>query len=43
MEGDWWDICGTIDIGGDGMGTVILWDEDYMKSEPMCIGCGQPE
>ena len=35
MEGDWWDICGTIDIGEDGMGTVILWDEDYTKSEPM--------
>ncbi|RHR11038.1 DUF5067 domain-containing protein [Pseudoflavonifractor sp. AF19-9AC] len=35
MEGDWWDICGTIDIGEDGMGTVTLWDEDYTKSEPM--------
>ncbi len=35
MEGQWWDICGTIDIGEDGMGTVTLWDVDYMKSEPM--------
>ena len=35
MEGDWWDICGTIDIGEDGIGTVTLWDEDYTKSEPM--------
>ena len=35
MEGDWWDICGTIDIGEDGVGTVTLWDEDYTKSEPM--------
>ena len=35
MEGSWWDICGTIDIGEDGVGTVILWDEDYTKSEPM--------
>lgn len=35
MEGDWWDICGTIDIGEDGIGTVTLWDEDYTKSDPM--------
>ena len=35
MEGYWWDICGTIDIGEDGVGTVFLWDEDYTKSEPM--------
>ena len=35
MEGEWWDVCGTIDIGEDGTGTVTLWDEDYTKSEPM--------
>ena len=35
MEGAWWDICGAVDIGADGMGTVILWDGDYTKSEPM--------
>ena len=35
MEGDWWDICGTIDIGEDGVVTVTLWDEDYTESEPM--------
>ena len=35
MEGVWWDICGTIDIGEDGMGIVTLWDEDYTKSESM--------
>ena len=35
MEGSWWDICGTIDIDEDGVGTVTLWDEDYTKSEPM--------
>ena len=35
MEGDWWDICGTIDIGEDGVGTVTLWDDDYTESEPM--------
>ena len=37
MEGQWWDICGTIDIGEDGMGTVTLWDEDYTKSDPMFL------
>lgn len=35
MEGDWWDICGTIDIGDDNIGTVVLWDEDYTKDDPM--------
>ena len=35
LEGAWWDICGAIDIGEDGVGTVTLWDEDYTKSEPM--------
>ena len=35
MEGVWWDICGTIDIGEDGMGIVTLWDEDYTQSESM--------
>ena len=31
----WWDVCGTIDIGADGTGTVTLWDEDYTRGEPM--------
>ena len=35
MEGQWWDVCGTIDIGSDYMGTVTLWDEDYTRTEPM--------
>ena len=35
MEGEWWDICGTIDIGTDNLGTVTLWDEDYSKDSPM--------
>lgn len=35
MEGDWWDICGTIDIGKNYTGTIVLWDEDYTKSAPM--------
>ena len=35
MEGMWWDVCGTIDIGEDGMGSVTLWDEDYTKDDAM--------
>ena len=35
MEGQWWDICGDIDIGTDYTGTITLWDEDYTKSDPM--------
>lgn len=35
MEGDWWDICGIIDIGDNNIGTVVLWDEDYTKDDPM--------
>ena len=35
MEGNWWDVCGDIDIGTDYTGTITLWDEDYTRSEPM--------
>lgn len=35
MDGEWWDVCGTIDIGDDSMGTVTLWDVDYTKDDPM--------
>ena len=35
MDGEWWDISGTIEIGEDYTGIVTLWDEDYTRSEPM--------
>ena len=35
MEGEWWDICGNIDIGTDKTGTVRLWDEDYSRDSLM--------
>ena len=35
MEGQWWDICGVIEIDEDRTGTVTLWDEDYTKDEAM--------
>ena len=37
MEGNWWDVCGDIDIGTDYSGTITLWDEDYTRSEPMAF------
>ena len=30
-----WDVCGTIEIDQDNMGTLILWDEDYTQDDPM--------
>ena len=35
-----WDICGTIDIGDDYTGTVVLWDEDYTRNDPMVEASG---
>ena len=35
MEGQWWDICGVIEIDADRTGTVALWDEDYTKDDAM--------
>ena len=35
MEGDWWDVCGVIDLDADYTGTIELWDEDYTRSKPM--------
>ena len=30
-----WDICGTIEVGEDYVGTVTLWDEDFTRDNPM--------
>ena len=35
LEGQWWDICGIIDIKEDYTGTVTLWDEEYTASNSM--------
>ena len=35
MEGQWWDICGVIEIDADRTGTVTLWDEDYTRDDAM--------
>ena len=34
-EGNRWDCCMTLDINADGTGSIIVWDEDYGKSEPI--------
>lgn len=35
MDGMAWDVCGTVDIGEDYMGTITLWDEDYTRDNAM--------
>ena len=35
MDGQWWDVCGTIEFGEDYMGTITLWDVDYTADNPM--------
>ena len=35
LEGQRWDVCGTIQIDEDYTGTVELWDEDYAPGEVM--------
>lgn len=34
MEGQWWDVCGLIDLDEDYTGTLTLWDEDYSWANP---------
>ena len=34
MEGQWWDVCGLIDLEEDYTGTLTLWDEDYSWANP---------
>ena len=34
-EGNWWDCCMTLDINSNGTGSIIIWDEDYGKDDPI--------
>ena len=34
-QGNWWDCCMTLDIQPDGTGSIVIWDEDYGKSDPI--------
>lgn len=35
LNGAWWDICAEIDIDESGTGSIVLWDEDFTRSEPL--------
>lgn len=35
QEGAWWDTCASLEWNEDGTGTLILWDEDFTKEEPL--------
>ncbi len=35
MQGAWWDLCATVEMQGDGLGTMRLWDQDGSKEEPL--------
>ena len=34
-QGNWWDCCMTLDINSNGSGTIVIWDEDYGKDDPI--------
>jgi len=34
-EGNYWDACATVELNEDGTGTLIIWDEDFTKDEPL--------
>ena len=34
-QGNWWDCCMSLDINTDGTGSIIIWDEDYGKDDPI--------
>ena len=34
-QGNWWDCCMTLDIASDGSGSMIIWDEDYGRDDPI--------
>ena len=34
-EGNRWDCCMTLDINADGTGSIIVWDEDFGKDDPI--------
>ena len=35
LEGNWWDLCAEIDIDESGEGTMVLWDEDFSRDDPL--------
>ena len=35
LEGNWWDLCAEIDVDESGEGTMVLWDEDFSRDDPL--------
>ncbi|MBR4308590.1 MAG: hypothetical protein IKT58_03240 [Oscillospiraceae bacterium] len=35
MTGSWWDMCATVSMSGNDQGTMILWDQDGSRTEPL--------
>ena len=35
VQGAWWDLCATVTMLGNDTGTMILWDQDSSKEEPL--------
>lgn len=35
LEGTWWDCCASFQFNDDGTGTLVIWDEDYTKDNPL--------
>lgn len=35
LEGSWWDLCADLDIDESGEGTMVLWDEDFARDDPL--------
>ncbi len=33
--GSWWDCAAAIEIGSDARGTIVVWDEEHSKTEPL--------
>lgn len=33
--GSWWDCAAVIEIGDDARGSIVIWDEEHSKAEPL--------
>ncbi|WP_130838142.1 DUF5067 domain-containing protein [Lachnoclostridium sp. Marseille-P6806] len=36
-SGSWWDAFARIDVGPDGSGALVLWDENHTKASPLAM------
>ncbi len=35
MQGAWWDLCATVEMQGNDLGIIRLWDQDSSKEDPL--------